>query len=122
MSLTVIGIIGIIALLLILFIFGMFMDDYAIVFICAPIFLPIADVLEFNKIWFSVLFILNMQIAYLTPPFGWASILVKSVSPPSIRTVDIWKATPPFIAIQILVLLLAMVFPQLVLWLPSIMM
>ncbi len=107
---------------LILFVFGMFMDDYAIVFICAPIFLPIAQVLEFNKIWFSVLFILNMQIAYLTPPFGWASILVKSVAPPEIRMVDIWKATPPFIAIQIFVLILAMVFPQLVLWLPSIMM
>ncbi len=106
----------------ILFIFGMFMDDYAIVFICAPIFLPVATALGFDKIWFSVLFILNMQIAYLTPPFGWASILVKSIAPPEIRMVDIWKATPPFIIIQVLVLILTMIFPQLVLWLPSKMM
>lgn len=106
----------------ILFIFGMFMDDYAIVFICAPIFLPVASALGFDKIWFSVLFILNMQIAYLTPPFGWASILVKSIAPPEIRMVDIWKATPPFILIQVLVLILTMVFPQLVMWLPSKMM
>jgi len=104
---------------LILFVFGMFMDDYAIVFICAPIFLPIAEVLHFDKIWFSILFILNMQVAYLTPPFGWASILLKSVAPSEIKMVDIWKATPPFIAIQLFVLILAMIFPQLILWLPS---
>mgnify|MGYP002630042667 CR=1 FL=1 len=107
---------------LILFVFGMFMDDYAIVFICAPIFLPVAEALGFDKIWFSILFILNMQIAYLTPPFGWASILLKSVAPPEIKMIDIWKATPPFIAIQVLVLILAMIFPQLILWLPSKMM
>ena len=107
---------------LILFVFGMFMDDYAIVFICAPIFLPVADALGFDKIWFSVLFILNMQVAYLTPPFGWASILLKSVAPKEIKMVDIWKATPPFIAIQLAVLILAMIFPQLILWLPSKMM
>lgn len=103
----------------ILFIFGMFMDDYAIVFICAPIFLPIADALGFDKVWFSILFILNMQIAYMSPPFGWASILVKSVAPPEIKMIDIWKATPPFIAIQVLVLILVAIFPKLTLWLPS---
>ena len=106
----------------ILFIFGMFMDDYAIVFICAPIFLPVAEALGFDKIWFSILFILNMQVAYLTPPFGWASILLKSVVPEEIKMIDIWKATPPFIIIQLLVLILAMIFPQLVMWLPSKMM
>ena len=106
----------------ILLVFGMFMDDYAIVFICAPIFLPIADALGFNKIWFSVLFILNMQIAYLSPPFGWAALLVKSVAPPEIEMADIWMAAPPFIAIQLFVLILAMIFPQMVLWLPSMLM
>jgi tripartite ATP-independent transporter DctM subunit len=106
----------------ILFVFGMFMDDYAIVFICAPIFLPVAEALGFDKIWFSILFILNMQVAYLTPPFGWASILLKSVVPEEIKMIDIWKATPPFILIQLFVLILAMIFPQLVLWLPSKMM
>ena len=88
----------------ILFVFGMFMDDYAIVFICAPIFLPVAEALGFDKIWFSILFILNMQVAYLTPPFGWASILLKSVVPEEIKMIDIWKATPPFILIQLFVL------------------
>ena len=56
---------------IILLIFGMFMDDYAVLTICAPIFIPIAVYLGFDPVWFSIVFILNMQVAYLTPPFGW---------------------------------------------------
>jgi len=104
---------------LILLVFGMFMDDYAVLTICAPIMLPIAVFLEFNPIWFSIIFILNMQVAYLTPPFGWALILMKGVAPPEIHTKDIWRSIPPFVAIQLLVLLLTMLFPQLALWLPE---
>jgi tripartite ATP-independent transporter DctM subunit len=104
---------------LILLVFGMFMDDYAVLTICAPIMLPIAIFLEFNPIWFSIIFILNMQVAYLTPPFGWALILMKGVAPPEIHTTDIWRSIPPFVAIQLIVLLLTMLFPQLALWLPE---
>ena len=104
---------------LILLVFGMFMDDYAVLTICAPIMLPIAVFLGFNPIWFSIIFILNMQVAYLTPPFGWALILMKGVAPPEIHTRDIWQSVPPFVAIQLLVLLLTMLFPQLALWLPK---
>ncbi|MEJ2023988.1 MAG: TRAP transporter large permease subunit, partial [Deltaproteobacteria bacterium] len=55
----------------ILLIFGMFMDDYAVLTICAPIFIPIAVFLGFDPTWFAIIFILNMQVAYLSPPFGW---------------------------------------------------
>ena len=103
----------------ILLIFGMFMDDYAVLTICAPIFIPIAVLLGFDPIWFSIIFILNMQVAYLTPPFGWALILMKGVAPPEIHTKDIWRSIPPFVAIQLLVLILTMLFPQLALWLPE---
>jgi tripartite ATP-independent transporter DctM subunit len=106
----------------ILLIFGMFMDDYAVLTICAPIFIPIAVLLGFDPIWFSIIFILNMQVAYLTPPFGWALILMKGVAPPEVHTKDIWRSIPPFVAIQLLVLLLTMLFPQLALWLPEKMM
>ncbi len=102
---------------LILLVLGMFMDDYAVVTICAPIFVPIAKVLGFDPIWFSIIFILNMQVAYLTPPFGWALIMMKGVAPPEITTRDIWKSIPPFVAIQLIVLILVMIFPQLALWL-----
>jgi len=103
----------------ILLVFGMFMDDYAVLTICAPIFIPIAVLLGFDPIWFSIIFILNMQVAYLTPPFGWALILMKGVAPPEVHTKDIWRSIPPFVAIQLIVLLLTMLFPQLALWLPE---
>lgn len=107
------------AMQVILLIFGAFMDDYAVITICAPIFVPIARHLGFDPIWFSIVFILNMQAAYLTPPFGWALILMKGVAPPGIQTRDIWRSIPPFVVIQLLVLALTMIFPQLALWLPD---
>jgi tripartite ATP-independent transporter DctM subunit len=106
----------------ILLVLGAFMDDYSIVTICAPIFLPIATSLGFDPIWFSIVFILNMQVAYLTPPFGWALILMRGVAPKGITTKDIWKSVPPFVLMQLLALILTMVFPQLALWLPNKMM
>jgi len=107
---------------LILLVLGMFMDDYAVVTVCAPIFVPVAIVLGFDPIWFSIIFILNMQVAYLTPPFGWALIMMKGVAPPNISTRDIWQAIPPFVIMQLIVLILVMIFPQLALWLPEKMM
>ena len=103
----------------ILLIFGMFMDDYAVLTICAPIFIPIAVYLGFDPTWFAIVFILNMQVAYLTPPFGWALILMKGVAPPEIHTKNIWQSVPPFVAIQLIVLILTMLFPRLALWLPA---
>ncbi len=103
----------------VLLIFGCFMDDYAIVTICAPIFMPIAISLGFDPIWFCIVFILNMQIAYLTPPFGWALFLMRGITPPEVTTTDIWRSVPPFIAIQLVILVLVMVFPQIALWLPG---
>lgn len=104
---------------LVLLLFGMFMDDYAVVTICAPIMIPIAQMLGFNPIWFSILFILNMQVAYLTPPFGWALIMMKGVAPAGVTTRDIWRSVPPFVLIQFVVLILVMLFPQIATWLPD---
>jgi tripartite ATP-independent transporter DctM subunit len=107
------------AMQMILLVFGMFMDDYAVLTICAPIFIPIAVFLGFDPTWFAIVFILNMQVAYLTPPFGWALILMKGVAPPEIHTKNIWQAVPPFVAIQLIVLIITMLFPQLAMWLPD---
>jgi len=103
----------------ILLIFGMFMDDYAVITICAPIFMPVAKFLGFDPIWFSIVFLLNMQVAYLTPPFGWSLILMKGVAPAEVSTKDIWQSVPPFVGMQLIVLVLTMIFPQLALWLPG---
>jgi tripartite ATP-independent transporter DctM subunit len=104
---------------LILLVMGAFMDDFAIITICAPIFMPIVVHLGFDPIWFAIVFILNMQVAYLSPPFGWALILMKSVAPPGIKTRDIWRSVPPYMIIQLIALVLTMIWPQLALWLPS---
>lgn len=104
---------------LVLLLFGMFMDDYAVVTICAPIMIPIAKLLGFDPIWFSILFILNMQMAYLSPPFGWALIMMKGVAPPEVTTRDIWRAVPPFVLLQLLVLIAVMIFPEFATWLPN---
>ncbi|MEW6264011.1 MAG: TRAP transporter large permease subunit [Thermodesulfobacteriota bacterium] len=104
---------------IILLIMGCFMDDYAVMTICAPIFFPIAVTLGFDPLWFAILFILNMQVAYLSPPFGWALILMRGVAPPEVETKDIWRAVPPWMLMQLAVLILTMIYPRVALWLPD---
>jgi TRAP-type mannitol/chloroaromatic compound transport system permease large subunit len=98
---------------------GMFMDDCAIVTVAARVFMPIAINLGFDPIWFAIVFITNMQIAYLSPPFGWGLILMKGLTPPEISIGQIWRSIPPYIAIQLVILALVILVPSLALWLPE---
>ncbi len=109
----------IIAMLATYFVLGMFLDDFAIVFITVPLFVPIVRDLGFDTTWFAVLFILSMQSAYLTPPFGYNLFYMRSVAPPEITIGDIYKAAIPFVILQILGLALVVTFPQIALWLPN---
>lgn len=108
----------IIAMLVTYFILGMFLDDFAIVFITVPLFVPIVQELGFDTVWFAVLFIISMQTAYLTPPFGYNLFYMRSVAPPSITIYDLYKAVVPFIILQIIGLALVVAFPEIALWLP----
>lgn len=109
----------IIAMLATYFILGMFLDDFAIVFITVPLFVPIVRELGFDTTWFAVLFILSMQSAYLTPPFGYNLFYMRSVAPNSISIGDIYWAAIPFVVLQIIGLALVVAFPQIALWLPN---
>ena len=100
------------------FFMGFFLDDTAILFITMPIYIPIIKTMGFDPIWFGVLYLVNMQMAYLTPPFGYCLFLMKSVVPPDITIGDIYRSVTPFVIIQGLGLIIIMVFPQIVLWLP----
>jgi TRAP-type mannitol/chloroaromatic compound transport system permease large subunit len=100
------------------FILGMFLDDTAILFITMPIYIPIIIELGFDPVWFGVLYLVNMQMAYLTPPFGYCLFLMKGVCPPDIGMGDIYRSVIPFVAIQGLGLAIIMIFPQIALWLP----
>jgi TRAP-type mannitol/chloroaromatic compound transport system permease large subunit len=100
-------------------ILGCFIDWIGILFLTAPIFVPIAEKLGFDLVWLGVLFCLNMQISYLTPPFGPAAFYLKGVAPPDISLNDIFAALWPFIILQAVVLCVVLFFPQVALWLPA---
>lgn len=102
------------------FVLGMFLDDFAIVFITVPLFVPIVETLGFDTVWFAVLFVVSMQSAYLTPPFGYNLFYMRSVAPPEVTINDLYKASIPFIILQLIALALMVAFPQIVLWLPQV--
>ena len=110
----------IIAMLVTYFVLGMFLDDFAIVFITVPLFVPIVQELGFDTVWFAVLFIISMQTAYLTPPFGYNLFYMRSVAPPSITIYDLYKSVVPFIILQVIGLALVVAYPQIALWLPGV--
>jgi TRAP-type mannitol/chloroaromatic compound transport system permease large subunit len=102
----------------ILIVLGTFMEWIAIAYITVPIFAPVVVALGFDPIWFGVLFVMNIQIYFLSPPFGPACFWLKSVAPPDITLQEIFLAVLPFIGLQIIGLTLVMVFPEIVLVLP----
>jgi len=115
---------GIIILMQVTFlILGMLMDPLGIIFIAMPIYVPIILELGFNPVWFGVLFIVNMEMAYLTPPFGVNLFYMRAIVPKEeVSMLGIYSAAIPFIFIQLIGLILVMIFPQIILWLPSMMM
>lgn len=108
-----------VAMMLSFFMLGMVMDDLPIIMITVPIYVPLITLLGFDPLWFGILFIVNMQMAYLTPPFGFVLFYMKGVVPPGITMGAIYRSVWPFIGLQALCLILIMVFPQIVMWLPS---
>jgi tripartite ATP-independent transporter DctM subunit len=105
---------GVILLMMLIFLLlGMFMDWVGIVLLAMPVFLPIVTKLGYDPVWFGILFCINMQVSFLSPPFGPAAFYLKSVAPPEINLVDIYKSFGPFICLQLLVLALVLFFPWL---------
>lgn len=106
-------------MMFIILLLGMVMDDWAIIMLCTPLYIPIINELGIDKLWFGVLFIVNIQIAYLTPPFGFVLFWLKSVLPQDVTMGDVYKSVGPFILLQLLGLTLIFIFPQIALWLPN---
>jgi tripartite ATP-independent transporter DctM subunit len=104
---------------LVLIFLGCFIDWVGIVMLTVPIFGPIIRQLGFDPIWFGVVFAVNLQISFLSPPFGYALFYLKGVAPPEVSTTDIWRAAAPFIALQIVGLVLCMIFPDIILVVPT---
>jgi tripartite ATP-independent transporter DctM subunit len=100
-------------------IMGVPMDWLGCLMITGPIFIPIIRELGFDAVWFGILFNVNMQIAYLSPPVGSSMYYLKGVAPPGITMGDIFRSVLPFVGLQLIGLILIMAFPRIVMWLPE---
>ena len=107
----------------VIFALGFFIDFFEIAFIVLPLLLPTARQLLGPEalLWFGVVIGTTLQTSFLTPPFGFALFYLRGVAPPQLSTGDIYRGAWPFIGVQLLVLLLVILVPPLVTWLPSLM-
>jgi tripartite ATP-independent transporter DctM subunit len=114
------GVIGFLVVSMVtVFILGFFIDFFEIAFIVVPLFVPVAQQLGIDLVWYGVILGANLQTSFLTPPFGFALFYLRGVAPPEVSTSDIYRGAIPFILLQLLVLVLIIVFPGIVSFLPN---
>ncbi|TVP62505.1 MAG: TRAP transporter large permease subunit [Nodularia sp. (in: Bacteria)] len=101
------------------FLLGFFIDFFEIAFIVIPLFVPVAQQLGIDLVWYGVILGANLQTSFLTPPFGFALFYLRGVAPPEVTTSDIYRGVIPFILLQMLVLVLIIAFPGIVSFLPN---
>lgn len=106
---------------LVVLVLGCFMDEVAIMMMIIPVYMPIVYALGFNPIWFLILLLINLEMALTTPPFGLILFVVKGVAPPDTTIGHLYKAALPFLACDAIAIALIIAFPQIALWLPSVM-
>jgi tripartite ATP-independent transporter DctM subunit len=109
------------SIMMLLIVLGAVLDWIAIVFIVVPLITPIAEALGFDPIWFATLVMVNLQISFLTPPFAYSIFYLKGITPPEVRTTDIYRGVIPFVCMQVIGLALCVAFPVLVTFLPGLM-
>ncbi|HWV09238.1 TRAP transporter large permease [Pseudomonas sp.] len=105
--------------MLVIFLLGFILDFIEITFVVVPIVGPVLLAMGLDPIWLGVMIALNLQTSFLTPPFGFALFYLRGVTPASIPTSTIYKGVVPFILIQLLLLVIAYIFPGLITWLPE---
>ncbi|MDA9181275.1 TRAP transporter large permease subunit [Gammaproteobacteria bacterium] len=102
-----------------IFLLGFILDFIEITYVVIPVVAPILLSMGIDPVWLGILIAINLQTSFLTPPFGFAIFYLKSVIPKDIRTVDIYKGVIPFIAIQIITIILIIIVPEITTWLPN---
>ena len=106
-------------LMLLIFVLGFFLEWIEISYIAVPLFLPVFVSQGVDLVWLAMLICVNLQTSFLTPPFGWALFFLKGVAPPEVTTRQIYVGVLPFIAMQIVAVVLVFLYPQIALWLPK---
>ncbi len=104
----------------IMFLLGFVLDFIEITFVVVPIVAPILLQMDLNPVWLGIMIALNLQTSFLTPPFGFALFYLRGVAPPEVTTMQIYKGVIPFVAIQVLMLGIVAVFPDMTTWLPKV--
>ncbi len=105
--------------MLVMFLLGFVLDFIEITFVVVPIVGPVLLAMGLDPVWLGIMIAINLQTSFLTPPFGFALFYLRGVAPPSVTTAQIYRGAVPFVAIQLLALLLIAAFPELVTWLPG---
>lgn len=102
---------------IVVFLLGIFLEFVEICFIVMPLFVPAANALGIDMVWFGIMMAVNLQTAFVSPPVGFSLFYLQSVAPPEVETADIHKGALPFMALQLVVLILVILFPGTVTWL-----
>jgi tripartite ATP-independent transporter DctM subunit len=114
------GVIGaVVVVMLVMFLLGFVLDFIEITFVVVPIVGPVLLAMGLDPVWLGIMIAINLQTSFLTPPFGFALFYLRGVAPPEVTTPQIYRGVIPFVAIQLLALLLLAAFPALVTWLPG---
>lgn len=114
------GVVGATLLVMVvIFLLGFILDFIEITFVVVPIVAPILLAMGLDPIWLGIMIAINLQTSFLTPPFGFALFYLRGVAPPSVATADIYRGVAPFIAIQLLLMAMLAVWPELATWLPA---
>ena len=109
----------VVGMVLILLFLGCFVDQVSMLMITIPLFIPLAQSAGIDLLWLGVLYLLTMEIGFLTPPFGLLLFVMKGVAPRHITMAEVYRAALPFLGLELLVLVLLMAFPLLGTWLPD---
>jgi tripartite ATP-independent transporter DctM subunit len=106
-------------MMVVLLLLGMVLDPVGIMLITLPVFLPVVEAAQFDPIWFGVLFIIMMEIGYMTPPFGFNLFYIKGVAPPGVTMSDIYTSVIPYVIVTLIGVVLIVLFPQIALYFPN---
>ena len=109
---------AIIFVMVMMFLLGFILDTFEIIFVIVPITAPVLFMMDVDPVWLGVIIAVNLQTSFLTPPFGFSLIYLRSVAPPSVKTMQMYRGAVPFVVLQIVALGVLIVFPELVTWLP----
>ncbi|RBO86285.1 TRAP transporter large permease [Marinomonas aquiplantarum] len=114
------GVVGaMIVVMLLMFFLGFILDFIEITFVVVPIVAPVLLAMGLDPVWLGIMMAINLQTSFLTPPFGFALFYLRGVAPPEVKTQSIYKGVLPFIIIQLVVLLMLSIWPDLATWLPE---